>query len=179
MSQQPNDPQPSTAPPADDLLPHSPGGGGGQPSTGNESFARTILETDLDQQTVEVVDNLISEEWVKSNLTDAEVHEQKWLTRLIKLEVEALHPPEHSIWQGETIAYARDNPDSVPGPGEDGRALEALSDKEQATLTQLIQAAVMRLTRSREMAQQETLRKFIQRSERVDLTEDDDGGLFS
>lgn len=152
--------------PADELMPGETSTAA-EPDQSDEGFVRDVLRTELDDATLDMVSNLTSEEWVKANLTNAEVHEQKWLARTIIQEIKAMHPSQDSIWQGDIRQYAA---------GDESDALESLNEAQRTTLYQLILAHIARLTRSRDMEQQEILRTIINRNERRDLTEDDDGG---
>lgn len=147
------------------------------PAQESNGYIDQILDTDLNTSTLSVLENLITDDWVLSNLNDAEVHEQKWLSRVIKLEAEGMHPHQKSLWAGETVAYSQDETGRPRAPHEEPRAAEPLSDNEQAILNQLIHSHIARLTRSRDMSQQEIFRTTIQRAEREDMSEDNEGWL--
>ena len=150
-----------------DGTPDLPPAGGNMIAPDDGGFAEEILETELDPGTLDMLENLVSQEWVKGNLSEAEAHEQKWLARTIIMEIKAMHPSHQSIWQGEVRAYAS---------GDPGDKLEALNEAQETALYQLVLAHLVRLTRSRDMEQQSMLRTIIQRREQKDLTEGENEG---
>ena len=148
-----------------------------QPEQSHDGYVGQVLDSELSPRTLSMLENLITDEWVLANFDEAEVHEQKWLSRVLQLEVEAMHPHDKSGWQGEYLAYAQDRGGRPSGSDDDPRALKALNDTERSTLTQLIDAHAARLTRSREMGQQEIFRTTIQRREQEDTGEEDGGWI--
>lgn len=133
----------------------------------DEDYVSLVTESELQQGTAEMLRNLLSRDWVLSKMSDAEVHEMRWLARTIADEVEAMHPPEDSIWQGDLRMYAS---------GDPKQQLEPLSSTQKTEIFQLIQGFIARVARSKEGFQQETFKKQIRKSEREDRSEDEDGG---
>lgn len=131
------------------------------------AYADRIIESDLEQGTVRILSNLLSRDWVLSNLNEAEVHEVRWLSRVMMKQLESLHPNEESIWQGEVRKYAFD---------EERQALKPLDSAQRLVIFEFIQGVVARAARSKDGWQQETLKKQITASERIDRDNDDDGG---
>jgi hypothetical protein len=109
----------------------------------------------------------MSRDWLLSMLTDAEVHEARWLARTMIDELEAMHPPEDSIWQGKYRQYAFNDKKEM---------LEPLNESQKLEIFEFVQAFITRVARSREGFQQEIFKKQIKKSEREDLDRDDDGG---
>lgn len=134
-----------------------------------EAYIDKMTGSRLEQGTINLLSNLLSEDFVLGNFSDAEVHEFRWLARVIRLEVEALHPDEESVWTGEFRKIAFD--DSY-------QALSPLDDAELAIIEQFIMGVISRATRGRDGWQQEMFNKTIHASERRDLDDDDDGGLM-
>ena len=131
-------------------------------------YVRMMVNTSLEPGTAKMVANLLSRDWVLANMSEAEVHEARWLARTIIDEVVAMHPPEDSIWTGAMREYASD---------QSAQRLEPLSSSQKTELFQFVQAYISaRITRSKDGFQQETFRKQIRQSQREDLTDDDDGG---
>jgi len=126
--------------------------------------------SDLDQATVSMLSNMLSKDWVLSNLSEAEVNEERWLARCIKLQIEALHPREDSIWQGELRKYCS---------GKADNSLTHLDSKQRAIIFQLIQGHVARVTRGRDGWQQDKFNESLTVSERRDTSKDEKGGWFS
>lgn len=131
-------------------------------------YVQMMVSTSLEPGTAKMLANLLSRDWVLANMSEAEVHEARWLARTIIDEVVAMHPPEDSIWTGAMREYASD---------QSTQRLEPLSSSQKTELFQFVQAYISaRITRSKDGFQQETFRKQIRQSQREDLTDDDDGG---
>ena len=131
---------------------------------------RRISESELSVETISTLNNLVGKDWVLANFEDAEVHETRWLVRVMKDHLEAMHPDQDSIWQGEYRKYAF---------GDEYQALEPLSAAERLEIDEVIHGVISRATRSRDGWQQENFNKQIKQSETIDRTEDDSGGWLS
>ncbi|RAW44088.1 hypothetical protein DQW50_16330 [Halorubrum sp. 48-1-W] len=127
-----------------------------------------VTNSQLQQGTVDVLANLLSKDFVLGNLSEAEVHEHRWLTREIVLEVEAEHPSPDSMWQGRFRQVAS---------GRERDALEPLDGPQKTTMQQFIQGVIARATRSRDGWQQEEVNKSYRVSERREPDKDDGGFL--
>jgi hypothetical protein len=139
----------------------------GQPM--DRAYINEMTDHQLQEPTVGILSNLLDRDFMLANMNDAEVHEYRWLARVMKLEVEALHPNEDSIFQGEIRAVAYDDPEEN---------LEALSAQDRAIIEQFLMAVISRATRGREGWQQEMFNKTIQASETREVNNDDDGGFL-
>ena len=133
----------------------------------DEDYLEQVLESELQPATAAMLTNLLSRDWVLSKMSNAEVHEMRWLSRTIADEIEAMHPPEDSIWTGEIRRYAS---------GDPKQSLEPLNSAQKTEIFQFIQGVIARVARSKEGFQQETFKKQIRKSEREDRTEDESGG---
>jgi len=131
-------------------------------------YINNLTESELTQGTISLLTNLAAKDFVLANLDDAEVHEHRWLTRIVRMEVESLHPHEDSMWQGRFRQVAAGEPD---------QALAALSEGEKTIIQQYIQGAIARVTRSKDGFQQEKMNESINVSERRDRS-DDEGGFL-
>jgi len=123
----------------------------------------------LEQGTIDLLSNLLDQDFMLGNLSDAEVHEYRWLVRVLRLEIEALHPNEDSIWQGRLRAVAFDDPSD---------ALPSLSEQDLSIIEQFLMGVIARATRGKDGWQQEMFNKTIQASETREVGEDDDGGFL-
>ena len=130
-------------------------------------FVERVTNSELDQGTVRILSNMLSRDWVLSNFNEAEVHEIRWLARVMMDQLEALHPTEESIWTGEYRKYAA---------GNDRQALQPLDAAQRLVIFEFIQGTIARATRSKDGWQQEIFKKQITQSERVDRSADDDDG---
>jgi len=58
----------------------------------DRTYIREMTNYELDPGTVKILSNLLDRDFMLGNLSEAEVHEYRWLARVLRLEVEALHP---------------------------------------------------------------------------------------
>jgi len=135
----------------------------------DKAYLDKITEHDLQAGTISKLDNLL-DQFALSNLDEAEVHEYRWLARVMRKEVEAMHPRRNSVFQGDVRAAAYDDTSA---------ALEPLTEREKAVIEQFIMAAIARATRGREGWQQEMFNKTISASETREVDENETGGLFA
>lgn len=136
----------------------------------DSDYVDRITQTELNQGTVRILENMLSRDWVLANFDDAEVHEIRWLSRVMMKQLEALHPPEDSIWTGNLRQYASD---------DDRQALEPLDSAQRLVVFETIQGVISRATRSKDGWQQENFRKQIKQSETLDRSTDEDEGWLS
>ena len=140
---------------------------GGPNDDVNPDYVEQMLRSDLDRGTVDMLENLLSPDWVLSKMSDAEIHEMRWLARTMSDEVDSMHPPEDSIWTGEIRQYAAD---------DERQNLTPLNNAERLTIFEFVQGFIARVARSKEGFQQENFKKQIRKSEREDKTESESGG---
>lgn len=136
-------------------------------------YLQTLSDTTLSQGTITVLDNLLTQDFVLGNLTDAEYNELKWLTRATTRAVYAMHPRHDSALTGERRAFLLDDPDET---------LEPLTDQERITIENFIRGVFMRASRARDGWQQEQMSKTYTVSEIRDEDDNEDSlmrGLFS
>jgi hypothetical protein len=136
----------------------------------SQGYIDTVTESELEPGTVEILSNLLSKDFVLGNLSEAEVHEHRWLTRELLLEVEAMHPSAESMWQGRFRQVASD---------EQRNGLRPLDDAQKTVMQQFIQGVIARGTRSKDGWQQEESNKVYRVSERREPDADDGGFLRS
>lgn len=135
----------------------------------NRGYIDKVTNSELQQGTVDILQNLLSKDFVLGNLSEAEVHEYRWLVRELLLEVEAAHPDPKSMWQGRFRQVAA---------GKERQALEPLDSAQKTVMKQLIQGVIARATRSRDGWQQEEVNKSYRVSERREPDAKDDGGFL-
>jgi hypothetical protein len=138
--------------------------------TMDEGYIDKVTESELNPGTISTLSNLLSKDFVLGNLSDAEVHEHRWLTRQLVLEIEAMHPREDSMWQGRFRQVAS---------GKRRDALRPLDEAQKSVMQQFIMGVINRATRSKDGWQQEESNKVYRVSERRDTSEEDEGFLFS
>lgn len=132
-------------------------------------YVAQMVDSELQPATADMISNLLSRDWMLSKMSDAEVHEARWLARTIMDEIVALHPPEDSIWRGDIREYAS---------GDSGENLKPLSSQALTEVFQFIQGHIARVARSKDGFQQETFKKQIRKSERDNRDSNDSGGWF-
>jgi hypothetical protein len=138
---------------------------------GDGQLTQEYLETLLDNSglqaaTVEHIKSLLSRDWPLANLTDAQEHEVRHRLEVIKLKVLGKHPPQESYNRGALRAFLLDD------RSED---LEPLTDEQKNEIGAIFETIKARMTRGRNMSQQEMLNKQIAVSRRDDLTNGSDG----
>jgi len=135
----------------------------------DRTYIREMTDHELDQGTVDILSNLLDRDFMLGNLSDAEVHEYRWLARVLRLEIEALHPNENSIFEDSVRMIAFDDrKDKLP----------SLSEQDLTIIEQFLMAVIARATRGKDGWQQEMFNKTIQASETREVNADDDGGFL-
>jgi len=130
-------------------------------------YLEEITEAGIDPSTVRMLDNMLSPDFILSNLKDSEIHEIKHLRKITLRKLFAAHPSQESIMRGELR-------DEVY---EGGEPAQALTQQQKIALDQFIRGAFTRLARSRDGFQQEEIGKSLSVSERRS-EKDDEGGSF-
>ena len=133
------------------------------------AYIDKMTEDTLQDPTVDMLSNLLNQDFLLGNLQEAEVHEYRWLARVMVLEVQSLHPNDESIFRGRLRAAAFD---------KKGEQLDPLSPRQKAVIEQFIMGVISRATRGRDGWQQEMFNKTISASEKREVGDDDDGGFL-
>lgn len=128
-----------------------------------------LTEHELDEAQVDMLRNLAEENFLLANSSDAEVHEFRWLARLMKMEIEDQHPAQDTIWSGAKRAASFDDPSDTLTP---------LTESQRSVIEQYIMGVIARATRGRTGWQQEMFNKQITASETREVDADDDSGGF-
>ena len=134
----------------------------------DQAYIDKMTDHQLSQGTVTIMSNLLDQDFLLGNLEEAEVHEYRWLSRVIRLEVESLHPNQDSIFTDEIRAVAFD---------DERQKLPALDEADKSIIEQFIMGVIARATRGEDGFQQEMFNKSIQASETREVG-DDDGGIL-
>lgn len=114
-----------------------------------------VSDSDLNADARNLLENLVSKDFIFANLTDEEVTELKYKLLLKRKKFYAMHPAETSLIKGEFRAYVYDDP---------GNTLTPLTQQEKLIVDQFFEGVFARVTRARGMAQQEILQTQIQQS---------------
>lgn len=132
-----------------------------------------IVDTDvLDDATVSLAKTLLTRDIPMGNLSDAELHEFRYLLENRFLEILAEHPPEGSGLQGIRRKVML---------GDKRRTEAALTGQQRSELRRIKSIILTRATRGKGGWQQDKINERTQRrihEERGDPTADDNGGLM-
>jgi len=126
-----------------------------------------VSESDLNADSRNLLENLVSKDFIFANLNDNEVTEFKYKLLLKRRKFYTLHPSQESIIEGDFRAYVYDDP---------GNTLTSLTQQEKLIVDQFFEGIFMRVTRARGMKQQEILQTQIRQALTGDLGSDDDSG---
>jgi len=135
----------------------------------DKAYIDKMTDHQLSQGTVDILSNLLDQDFLLGNMTDAEIHEYRWLARVLRLEVESLHPNQDSVFQNELRMIAFD---------DRAQNLPPLDDVDKAVIEQFLMAVIARATRGKDGWQQEMFNKTISASERREVSDDDNSGGF-
>jgi hypothetical protein len=133
------------------------------------AYIHEMTNHELSDPTVDMLSNMLDQNFMLANLSEAEVHEYRWLARVMLLEVKSFHPNADAVLQGELRAVVFDDKD---------QNLKPLSEREEAIIEQFIMAAISRATRGRTGWQQEMFNKTIQASETRDVSDEEESGFL-
>lgn len=132
---------------------------------------RFLADYDFGDETERVLLQEFSRDFVLANFSEAQEHEQQWLTRVVAKEAEIRHPPPESVFQGALREYV-----------SNGRAhgTRALTVEERIQLFSAVKRIRSRVTRGLEGFQQEKESEVRRVSEAIEHNsqDDDDGGWF-
>jgi hypothetical protein len=134
----------------------------------DEAYIDKMTDHQLSQGTVNIMSNLLDQDFLLGNLEEAEVHEYRWLSRVIRLEVESLHPNQDSVFTDELRAVAFD---------DERQKLPPLDEADKSVIEQFIMAVIARATRGEDGFQQEMFNKTITASETREVDEAN-GGMW-
>lgn len=127
---------------------------------------RELTQPDVSSGAAERLGSMLTKDFVLGNLTEAEVHEIKWMARQMRLELDDIHPHDGSVWQGEFGQFFF----------ESDRALSSQTDMSQVEMEQLLFDISSRAARGRDGFATRQMNTSINVSERRDSDDDADGG---
>lgn len=125
-------------------------------------YLQELTANELDDHTIALMQNLVSQDFLLSNLKSAEINEIKWLSRSMARKIKRMHPPQESFVQGERRKVLLD---------DDRDGLSALTPHQENLVDQALMDFFTRVARSRDGWQQDEMGKQL----RVSRTEDDSG----
>jgi len=130
------------------------------------AVVRELTEPDVSDGAVEQLSNLLTKDFVLGNLSEAEVHEIKWMSRQMRLEIDDVHPHSRSVWQGEFGQFFF----------ESNHALSSQEDLTQTQAEQLLLDISARAARGKEGFATKQLNTSINVSERRDDSDNSSSG---
>lgn len=135
----------------------------------DKAYIDKMTDHQLSQGTVDILSNLLDQDFLLGNMTDAEVHEYRWLARVLRLEVESLHPNQAGVFSDELRMVSFD---------DGGQKLPPLDEVDKTVIEQFLMGVIARATRGKSGWQQEMFNKTITASETREV-DDDDGGFIT
>lgn len=129
---------------------------------GDTEYLQELTDNQLDSHTVVLMQNLVGQDFLLSNLKGAEINEIKWLSRSMARKVKRMHPPQESFVTGERRKVLLD---------DDRDGLKPLTPHQENLVDQALMDFFTRVARSRDGWQQDEMGKQL----RVSRTEDDSG----
>ncbi len=144
---------------------HAAGSPPPSPTQVRKGIFEELTDTEISEGSKDVLRNLISKDLVLAYLTEAEVNEVKWHIRVVKELYLTLHPPQDCEISGGDRAAINDDPTDT---------LHPLTEEERVNVETFFMTVQSRVTRARDMKQQEMTRTQI--AEHRDNTEDNESG---
>lgn len=132
------------------------------------SILNDIVETDLSEGSKNLLRNLLTQDFVLANLSTEEAEEIKWKLEAKKEKFFAMHPPENSLVTGEDRAAINDDPTDN---------LRPLGPVQRMQVHDVFDGIYLRVTRSKDMKQQEVMNTRIQERRDNNDGESSKGGL--
>lgn len=130
-----------------------------------EDVFEQLTETNLSEGSRELLRNLVTKDLVLAYFNDAEITEMKWKLRTIKDVYLDMHPSGDCIVTGDDRAAIND---------DRGDTLTELTGEDIIVIDTFFTQLISRLTRARQMKQQEMMNTQI--AERRDGSDDSGGG---
>lgn len=127
-----------------------------------------LTDTEISEGSKEILRNLVSKDLVLAYLTEAEINEVKWHIRIVKELYLAMHPAQNCRIEGEDRAAINDDPTD---------RLYALSEEERINIETFFMSVQSRVTRARDMKQQELMNTQIA-EHRDQRSKEGGGGLL-
>jgi len=134
----------------------------------DKAYIDKMTDHQLSQGTIDILSNLLDQDFLLGKMTEAEVHEYRWLARVLRLEVESLHPHEQSVLTEDVRMAAYDDP---------SQRLPPLDEVDKTIIEQFLMGVIARATRGKDGWQQEMFNKTITASETREV-DDGDGGFL-
>lgn len=133
-----------------------------------------MIRSDISGETLEILDMLIAKDFALGNLSEADINELKWLREITKIELQCIHPDEHTAMQGEVreLVYTNNGKEDV-----EALPLEPLSEYERLRIDEILRAAHLMASRSKGGFQWDQVAKSYSVSEIRDQDDDESGWL--
>jgi predicted transcriptional regulator len=127
-------------------------------------------DSPLQAQTVAKLQNMLSRDWVLSNLTGAQEHDIRWKLEVMRLKIIGMHPPQGSAITGATRAFLMD---------DEMEELNPLTQQERLLVDELMESLKARITRGRDGFEREQMNTTIAetRNQQENGGESESGGL--
>lgn len=129
-------------------------------------FIRELMKSDLDNGTIEVLDNYLSPDFILSKMESQDLTRFQWQLETRVLQLFAMHPPQGGVAGKARAAYYNDSND----------ALEPLRPQDRARIREFKDGILTRAKRSHKGFQQEKFGETTSRVETVNREDDEDSG---
>lgn len=133
-----------------------------------KAYMESVLDTELDDASIEMISNMFVSDFMLGNLQDAEVWELKKLREITLKRIFANHPSQRAIMQGDLRQQVY---------GDNAAPLKPLTQTQKEKIQQGVHVAFANLSRGREGFQQEQFSKSISESHVERQGKDDSGWL--
>lgn len=135
----------------------------------SREFLESLIDVDeLQNSTAHHLRAYCSRQWMLSNLTDAEAHDQRWKFEVLKYKIYGMHPPQESAIQGPIRAFLYDDPQENLYP---------LTPAERQIIESFVDSLKTIVTQSRDGFERQQINTDIRQSRtESDRIEDDGGG---
>lgn len=138
------------------------------PEATHEGILQDLTETDLKEGSKDILRNLVTKDFVLANFSEAEVNEVKWSIRTKQEMFFAIHPDQECEVTGDDRAAINDDPTDQLTP---------LTQEEKLVAQTFFDGVETRITRARDMKQQEIWNTQIA-ERRSEGAEEDGGGVL-
>lgn len=133
-----------------------------------------LVGSEINSDTLDILNTLVAKDFALANLSEADINELKFLRPIAKLKLEAIHPGESTLMQGEVRRLVYTDNGSLH---TDARPLEPIDAYEDMQIDAVLEAAHSMATRSKGMRQWEEFGKSVSVSEIHDKDENNDGWM--
>lgn len=135
----------------------------------DQDYLRELLHSRLSEGHRDLLENLLSRDFVLANYNEAQLQELKYELEIVRDMFFSMHPDEECAVTGQFAGYVFDDPSA---------AIEPLTEEEKLRVVQFFDGVFSRITRAKGMKQQEMNAKTIRESRTKSDNEEATGGVL-